>query len=89
MGYKHRPKKAKPSIIDAIDGTEIIKTLRNHIFNHPHKREYVANHMESSQVTAALGLLKKVLPDLQAHKIDVNADVIVTVLKVAEYKPAK
>ena len=84
-----RPKAAKPSTIDQIKPNEIIERLRKHIHNHPNKRNVVANYMEPSQVTAAVALLKKVLPDLAAHKVDLSGDVRIEVLQVADHKTTK
>jgi hypothetical protein len=84
-----RPKKAKPSVKAAIKSSEIIKRLNNHIHNTPNKRYYIANYMDPSQVTAALGLLRKEVPDLAATKIDISGDVKIKVLHVASHKAAE
>jgi hypothetical protein len=43
--------------------------------------------MTQSQVTAALGLLKKVHPDLAAAKVDMSGAVTVEVLRVESHPP--
>jgi hypothetical protein len=84
-----RRKKPAPWTIEKIRAGLIVNKLEKHIFNHPNKREYVANYMDASQVSAALGLLKKVHPDLAATKVDVSGDVTVEVLKVATHTATK
>ena len=49
---------------DRIRGSMIYKRLENHILTTPEDEDFAAKYMSSSQVTAALGMLKKVLPDL-------------------------
>lgn len=84
-----RPKKAKPSTLELVDPSTIVKQLKKHISNRPNKRYYQANHMDDSQVRAALGLLRKAMPDLAAHKMDISGDVKIEVLQVADHKAAK
>jgi hypothetical protein len=76
-----RPKKAKPSVLTAIDGLAIAKKLTKHVLSPANECE-----MTPSQVTAATALLKKVIPDLAAHKVDVQGAVTIEVLHVASHK---
>lgn len=48
------------SVRDKIQTTQLVKRLTNHVLGKLKKP------MDATQVTAALGLLKKSLPDLQA-----------------------
>ncbi len=66
------PPKPKPSVSDAIDHVAIIKKLQKHVL----ANQFTAPQelMNQTQVTAALGLLKKVAPDLQAVKQEVQTD---------------
>ena len=65
-------KKPAPWTVEKIKAGLIVNRLEKHIlacqFTEPR------DLMTQSQVTAALGLLKKVHPDLQAVKQDVKAD---------------
>ncbi len=54
---------------DAIQTSMIIKRLSNHVDG---KVE-----MTSTQVAAALGLLKKAIPDLKSVEMDIDADVTI------------
>ncbi len=47
-----------------IKSSQIINRLQNHIFGN------LKNPLQPSQVTAALGLLKKTLPDLQKQDME-------------------
>ncbi len=69
---RKRPPKPRPSVAEAIDAVAIIKKLQDHVladqFTQPR------DLMNQTQVTAALGLLRKVAPDLQAVKQEIEAD---------------
>ena len=45
--------------------------------------------MTTSQVNAALGLLKKVMPDVKALEIDLSGGITVEVLQVANHKTTR
>jgi hypothetical protein len=75
--------------IEKIKAGLIINRLEKHIFNHPGKRTYLADDMTQSQVTAALGLIRKVHPDLAAQKVDLSGNVSIEVLQVAAHKITK
>jgi hypothetical protein len=77
-----RRKKPAPWTIEKIKAGLIVNRLEKHIFNHPNRRTYVADYMDHSQVTAALGLLKKVHPDLASAKVEVIEPVHVQVTYV-------
>jgi len=49
---------------DRIQATQIINRLEKHIFAEKGVKGYTKALMTSAQVTAALGLLKKTIPDL-------------------------
>lgn len=42
----------------------LINRLQNHVFTYKGKEDFDKHYMDKSQVSAALGLLKKCLPDL-------------------------
>jgi hypothetical protein len=84
-----RRKKPAPWTVEKIRAGLIVNRLEKHIFNHQNKREFIANYMDASQVTAALGLLRKVHPDLAAAKVDISGDVRLEVLLVADHKATK
>lgn len=79
-------KKPAPWTVEKIQTTKIINRLEKHILA---KNKDSADHMTQSQVTAALGLIKKVHPDLAATKVDMSGDVTIEVLHVASHKAAK
>ena len=62
---------ALPSTIAKIQTTVLVKCLTDHVLG---KKE-----MSSSQVTAALGLIRKVIPDLAAMQVvaQVEHDVVI------------
>jgi hypothetical protein len=87
-------KKPAPWTVEKIKAGLIVNRLEKHIFapatvllypDDP-KADPVSvpnpDLMQQSQVTAALGLLKKVHPDLAAQQVDVSGDVSIRVLKV-------
>lgn len=49
---------------EKIQTSQLINRLQGHVDTHPSDEDYKKKFMEKSQVTAALGLLKKTLPDL-------------------------
>ncbi len=49
---------------EKIKSTQLIHRLMRHIKTNPEKETYKKDLMKSTQVTAALGLLRKTLPDL-------------------------
>ena len=69
-----------------IQANKIVNRLQRHIDS---TVKSPLHYMLPSQVTAALGLLKKVMPDLAAAKVEVSGAVTVEVLKVASHKTAK
>ena len=69
---RKRPPKPRPSVADAIDTVAIIKRLQKHVL--ADQFEQPRDLMNQTQVHAALGLLKKVAPDLQAVKQEIEAD---------------
>ena len=81
-----RPKKPRPSTVGQIKTNDLVLRLQQHSLTHPNNRKFVSQYMSPSQVTAAVALLRKVIPDLAAHKIDVSGDVRIEVLQVADHK---
>ncbi len=59
-----------------IQATQLIKRLTKHILTFPDSETFTKEFMHTSQVNAALGLLKKILPDLAI--IDLKAEVTVS-----------
>ena len=61
--------RSKPALftIEKIKAGLIVNSLENHIFS-------AEGNMTTSQVTAALGLLKKVHPDLAAQQVTGQVD---------------
>ena len=59
-----------------IQTTMIVKRLENHIDTKPSDEDYQDKLMQPTQVTAALGLIKKTLPDLSAveHSGEIKTD---------------
>lgn len=72
----HKPKALNQAAIERIreriKADRIIDSLENHILDN--------KEMSSSQVTAALGLLKKRVPDLQAIEHSGNVDHNLTII---------
>ncbi len=64
-GMRHT-KKRNDRVMERIQVARIVNRLENHIFGEV--------KMENSAVTAALGLLKKKLPDLAATQVTGDAD---------------
>ncbi len=60
-------KRHQEAIREKIRGSQLVNVIEKHVFD-----EYKAGEkrLEPSQITAAMGLLKKVVPDLQATEID-------------------
>ncbi len=52
------------SVRDKIRATQLVNALQNHVFS-----ESKAKRLDSTQVTAALGLLKKCVPDISATEL--------------------
>jgi two-component SAPR family response regulator len=77
-------KKPAPWTVEKIKTSQIVNRLHNHILA---KNKDDPAHMTQSQVTAALGLLKKVHPDLAAAKVDLSGAVTVEVLRVESHPP--
>ena len=75
-------KRPAPFTIEKIKTGPIVKRLIEHILSDQ-------GSMTGSQVTAALGLLKKVHPDLAAQKVDLTGNVSIEVLQVAAHKTPK
>lgn len=69
---------------DKIQATQLIHRLQRHIFAEPGQADYEAALMSRSQVAAAATLLKKVLPDLAAQKVDIAADTRIEVFWVGQ-----
>ncbi|NNF66365.1 MAG: hypothetical protein HKM98_02540 [Gammaproteobacteria bacterium] len=63
---------------DKIRTTALINRLQKHVL-----ATKKADLLTSSQVTAALGLLKKTMPDMQSAQVDMSGDVEIRVIKVA------
>jgi hypothetical protein len=84
MAGKTRSKPA-PFTVEKIKAGLIVNRLEKHILA---QDKDSPDHMTQSQVTAALGLLKKVHPDLAAAKVDLSGDVKIEVLTVADHKAA-
>ena len=72
--------------VEKIKAGLIINRLEKHIFNHPGNKDFLKDDMTQSQVTAALGLIKKVHPDLASQKVEVVEPVRVEVIQVSEHK---
>ena len=79
-------KRPARSTIALIKSAKIVNRLQRHIDS---TVKSPVNYMLPSQVTAALGLLKKTMPDLASAKVVLDATVQVEVLKVASHKAAK
>ena len=47
-----------------IQTSQILNRLQNHVLTHPEEEDFKKKFMHPSQVNAALGLLKKTLPDI-------------------------
>jgi hypothetical protein len=62
-----RTRRPKPSedCRAKIQTTQLINRVQNHAFTYPSDPDFVKKFLTDSQVRAALGLLKKTLPDLQ------------------------
>jgi len=56
------------------DPKTIEKIRCSQLINHLVKHALGENEMQSSQVTAALGLIKKVIPDLAATQLEVSGE---------------
>lgn len=79
---------------ERIQTTQIVKRLMEHIVAKPEVEEgqvIVKDLMTQSQVTAALGLLKKTLPDLSqvSGEINLNQKVEVTVKEQIDFNAIK
>lgn len=83
------PKKPRPSTKGQIKSNELVIRLQHHAFTHPGKRNFKSQYMQPSQVTAAIALLKKTIPDLASHTIETDQPITVEVLQVAKHKTAK
>ena len=59
------------SIREKIRGSQLVNVLEKHVFN-----EYEDNEkrLDPTQVNAAMGLLKKVVPDLSATEVDARIE---------------
>lgn len=79
-------KKPAPWTVEKIKAGLIVNRLEKHIFA---AGADSADLMTQSQVTAALGLLKKVHPDLQSAKVDMTGEVQIEVLRVADHKTSR
>lgn len=73
-----------------IQATYLINRLTTHISTHPEAKNYKKDYMDKSQVTAALGLLKKTLPDLSAVEMTdpESSAVTINITRYANDKPA-
>jgi hypothetical protein len=70
---------------ERIKSGQLITRLENHTFTHPNDPKYAQHIMADSQVRAALGLLKKTLPDLNATTLGVNeGDPLLELLKAID-----
>jgi len=59
-----------------IQASQLINRLTNHILTDPTKETFEKEFLQATQVNAALGLLKKILPDLSA--VELSGEVNVT-----------
>lgn len=57
-----------------IQSAMLINRLTNHITTNGTDKDFQKKYMDRSQVSAALGLLNKVLPDLSKTELSGNAD---------------
>ena len=76
-------KKPAPWTVEKIKAGLIVNRLEKHIFA---TGSDSPDLMTQAQVTAALGLLKKVHPDLAAAQVDVGGEVEIKVLHVASHQ---
>lgn len=73
-GRNHKPPAHFEQCRQKIQATQIIKALADHVVG--------KNKMSPSQVTAGLGLLKKVVPDLQQLNLgNANGDAFTLIIK--------
>lgn len=71
MGAPRRNAMGMQALRDRIKGQQIVDRLQKHIDATKKTSNFL---MEDSQVRAALGLLKKVLPDLASITVEGNPD---------------
>ena len=58
-----------PLMRQRIEASQVADRLINHVTTNPGLETYETDLMQPTQVTAALGLLKKVMPDLKALEV--------------------
>jgi hypothetical protein len=73
-------KRQRTGHIDSIQTSKLINKLEHHALE--------GTEMSQSQVHAAMGLLKKTLPDLKATELDVGQGELTVNLNYASNKPA-
>ncbi len=73
----NKPKVARPSVAKAINAEKLIKRLQEHALANQFTNPQAL--MNQTQVHAALGLLKKVAPDLAAQQIEGEIDHTLTI----------
>ena len=76
-----------PGTRDNILTTMLIGRLQNHMLTYPGTADYDKHIMTQFQVAAALGLIKKTLPDLSSQKVEVTEAVRVVVEYVRQHRP--
>ena len=62
-----------------IQGSQIVNVLMDHILSKKGRED-----MKPSQINAGLGLLKKVLPDLQSTELKATVDASISLEKLSE-----
>lgn len=78
----NRTKEGHKKTIEKIQSTQLINALTDHILER-NGRE----NMKPSQVTAALGLIKKTIPDLSAITMEAEIDVEMAITEIALVAP--
>ena len=57
-----------------IQASQLINRLQDHVLTHKKDPDFEKKEMTPSQVSAAMGLLKKILPDLQATELSQSSE---------------
>ena len=74
--HRNRSKPTDPAYEktrEKIRSTQLVNALMDHVLEKNNRQD-----MKTTQVTAALGLLKKVLPDLQSTELNATVDATVS-----------
>lgn len=80
--HRNRTKPSDPAFEktrEKIRSSQLVNALMDHVLEKNNRQD-----MKTTQVTAALGLLKKVLPDLQSTTIEANVNATVTLESLSE-----